>query len=310
MASINETTRQEIAAFVAALAAYPATMKAKPLAARVKGRAQRLVARLLKEYEPATAHGVLTYYRNAVRESGLPGVENPASPFLRYLRLPEAVAKARNGETKAGVSARRAEQIDVHARRFVVEAVAALSASDWRDKAAGVMALTGRRAAEVLLYGEFAQGEAEDTLTFSGQAKTRGADGTTQGAYQIPHLAPGGFTGAAQILRAVREIKEERPDLAGMPYDQFHDLFASKLTQATRRVFSGVISGATPKTKDLRACYAAICYKRFCTKQKKNKGRGCSVIEFYAKILGHKLIIGAAGGGDMTAAAYDYVRVV
>lgn len=300
MASINETDRAEIAAFVAALKSYGPDLTKKELSARVKGRAQRLVNRLAKDYAPATVHGVLTFYRNEVRASGLPGADDPKGVWLRYLRLPKFYADERNATTREAVAGRRVGQIDVSARRFTADAKAALSAQDWREKAVAVAALTGRRLAEVLIYGDFTPAPGKSpALMFDGQAKTRGAAGTMQEAYQIPTLADG-----AEILRALSAIHAERPELRGMDYNTFHDTHASKLTMATRRVFSGAFS-EVPKSKDLRAAYAAINYAKFL---KTNKGKGKSVIEFYASILGHKLFA-SGGAADLTAASYDYVRV-
>lgn len=301
MASINETDRAEIAAFVAGLKSYGPDLTKKEVSARVKVRAQRLVNRLAKDYAPATVHGVLTFYRNEVRASGLPGSDDPKGVWLRYLKLPKFYADERNADTREGVAGRRVSQIDVSGRRFIADATAALSSQDWREKAVGVAALTGRRMAEVLIYGDFSDSEGSKSgfVNFAGQAKTRGAEGTMQGAYPIPVLAP-----AAYVLAALKSIHAERPELRGMEYNTFHDTHASKLTMATRRVFSGAFS-EVPKTKDLRAGYAAILYAKFL---KTNKGKGKSVIEFYASILGHKLFA-SGGAADLTAASYDYVRV-
>lgn len=299
MASINETDRAEIAAFVAGLKSYGPDLTKKEISARVKGRAQRLVNRLAKDYAPATVHGVLTFYRNEVRASGLPGADDPKGVWLRYLKLPKFYADERNADTREGVAGRRVGQIDVSARKFTAAAKAALSSQDWRDKAVGIAALTGRRTAEILILGDLSNTAGAGAMTFTGQAKTRGAAGTTQEPYKIPVLAS-----PDSIMAALVSIRAERPELSGMDYNTFHDTHASKLTMATRRVFADAFD-TTPKTKDLRAAYAAINYAKFL---KTNKGKGKSVIEFYASILGHKLFA-SGGAADLTAASYDYVRV-
>ncbi len=291
MPSLTETKQQDIAEFLADLDGLGTK--------GIRERCKRVVKRLLGEHTLATAHAELTFYRNAAKEDG--GFE--ATKALIYLRLSDEDQAARNSATKAAVSERRSAQLDVSKRLFVAAAKRALVSQDWREIAVGIAALTGRRTFEVCCSGSFSV-VSDSSLLFDGQAKTRQADGTNQGPYAIPCLGKAGKIVVAAWLR----LREIRPDLRDLDGHQFHDVAGSKITDATRRTFGAAFDRGIVKTKDLRAAYAAICYQQVSAARTK-KGRGISVIEYYAQILGHKLFTVGQSGGDLTAASYDYVRV-
>jgi hypothetical protein len=288
MPSLTEQKQGEIAEFIADLSDLSTLA--------IRGRCRRVVEKLLREHTVATAHAELTFYRNAARDEGT----EEATKALRYLRLTRDDQKARNLATRAAVGVRRTTQIDVSKRVFIRNARAAILSDDWRKIIVGSAALTGRRTYEIATGSFTSDGNA---LIFDGQAKTRGAEGTTQGPYSIPVLG----VPASDLVAAWNRLQLMRPDLSALSGHEFHDLAGSKLTAMTREVFADAFPNGAPKTKDLRAAYAAFCYESESAKRRKG-GRGVSVIEYYAKILGHKLMEGG-GSMDLTAASYDYVRV-
>lgn len=175
-------------------------------------------------------------------------------------------------------------------REIVDEFTLLLSHSNPRLKALAILALTGRRFAEVLSSGNFEP--AYETgkrgrithkylLTFKGQLKTREAEGSMFGkSYTIPTLAP-----AADVLRAFRQMRSSGAgkEWLSVSLEQLNASYNSSLNRIlrTRSEIASRWPEEPPLTiKMLRPFYAEVAYEAFSPQMTK--------ATYFAKILGHR----------------------
>lgn len=185
-------------------------------------------------------------------------------------------------------------------REIVDRATRLLDDSDPLKAGAALLVLTGRRPIEIFAAGTLSRHQlgadrrafARWMVDFSGQAKTRGREGTRSGAYPIPVLAP-----AAAVVRAqdrLRSAPEAESLLttpegvaairwAGMSAEDFSRAFTTnqKLSDAVNELFADLWpDGAKLTPSALRPLYAEIAYAQFAQHQfTKNS--------FYSAVLGH-----------------------
>ncbi|WP_018631536.1 protelomerase family protein [Neomegalonema perideroedes] len=175
-------------------------------------------------------------------------------------------------------------------REILAELTRMLDSTDARFLALGLMGLTGRRFVEVLKFGDFAPVDSalpsgvrvrqKWLVEFSGQAKTRGAEGTMFGkSYVIPVLAP-----AARILDAFARLRADREGA------RWAEMTPAKLNSAVNPPFNKLLREYPPiamrwpphptlTLKALRAFYAEACMEAFAPPMTK--------APYFARILGH-----------------------
>lgn len=165
-----------------------------------------------------------------------------------------------------------------------------LHSKDPEKMALGILGVTGRRFEEIMSTARFGTVRVKTgtgsvvpryALTFKGQLKTRGADGTRHNvSYSIPTLAP-----ARDILAARDSMfaTEEGRKWQGMSKAQLNSAVNPKINMALRSS-EPIIRFWPPDTelrvKDLRALYAEVAYKQFAPSS-------ISKSAFFAQVLGH-----------------------
>jgi hypothetical protein len=144
----------------------------------------------------------------------------------------------------------------------------------------GLMALTGRRPAEIFSSASFSLPKKKlpfpQPSSSRGQLKTRHAPGTSFEPYPIPVLAePKKSSPSSPKLRSLKTFAS--PDAVN----------TTTSPQPPKYVSAAFGSLALPwKPGHLRSAYAAICCHRF-------KPKNMTEDIFIAEILGHKLLPGA-----------------
>lgn len=256
-----------------------------PSPRNIRARVARIVkgelAKLKEMYALSTVKGYLTFYRKELEHAGL-------DMHADLLRLSD------DDYTRLKVDyLQQINEDQTHLRPLIPEKVITiaedlLEADRYILRTAGLMLLTGRRVIEVLKTGRFQRARYRtDALIFSGQAKTREAEGTRTSAYTIPVL-----TEANSILEAHQRIRDEKgKDFDAKPNNKVTTGVSKMLTEVVREAF-----GHDFKPKDLRSAYAQICYHQFCPPQK-------SDTVYFSEILGHKLL-GDETSDLMTAQSY------
>lgn len=242
-------------------------------------------------------------FRNAIKAwfSSLP--EDDArreleERVLSIITFPEGMIETLNRDYTTTVRTRAENLVLVTNPDEMVQAfVEWLESSDIRQKALGVMALTGRRFIEVVKTGDFkpvvqkndrGRTRMKYVLEFSGQAKTREAEGSMHGVtYRIPAIPAGKVDTVPMILRAMEEIRASKIGERWQTYD-YIDLNAGESGR-----FNGQLRGSLASidgmseevlnklsVKWLRALYAELAYARFGTLRMAKSA-------FFAQILGH-----------------------
>lgn len=278
--------RETVAAFVAALrrASHP-------------GEIERLWAAEFSKHDDKADRTrklyVSQYYRPAIRAAF--GDDHPA---LSVVKLPPGLADRIRADDAARVAAAHRRLVEVpHWREIVARGTRLLHARAPLDLAVGLLCVTGRRPYEIFCTGRFARapmpGGAARALSrwsvsFTGQAKTKGRPGTRYDtAYVIPVLAEArAVTSALEALRA----SPEGQAWGGLSNEAFSRLTNSvgmdrriPLRDAVTGAFGDLWpSGDRLTPRSLRPLYAEIAHKHFAPKS-------VSKNSFFSAILGHTL---------------------
>jgi hypothetical protein len=239
------------------------------------------VRRLKARYTLATVKLALSKYRNAIR-----AVE-PNHLVLRprkmrsgqrfsYLALDPEETRALNEAYHQRIHRDQSNLIPLDPEAFIQTALELLASDRYLQKGMGLMALTGRRPAEIFFSASFSLPREKlpyPALLFDGQLKTRQAPGTSFEPYPIPVL--GDPKKLVQALDTLRSLKS------------FPSPGAVNTTtgpQLPKYVSAAFGSLDLPwKPGHLRSAYGAICCHKF-----KPKNQTDDI--FLAQILGHKLL--------------------
>ena len=227
--------------------------------------------------------------RRALEEAGVP--PKILEVAFEEVRIEREMVAAVNEDYRVAVDNSNRSLARVSGwREIVAELTRMLESEDPRFLALGLMGLTGRRFVEVLKFGGFAPVDSalpsgvrvrqKWLVEFSGQAKTRGAEGTMFGrSYVIPVLAP-----AAQILDAFARLRADREGA------RWAEMTPAKLNSAVNPPFNKLLREYPPiamrwpphpslTLKALRAFYAEACMEAFAPPMTK--------APYFARILGH-----------------------
>jgi hypothetical protein len=259
------------------------------------------------EFEDKTLGSQKQYiikFRKALRDwfEQLPGDDDRKgleAKAMEIIGFPDGMIETLNAEYQKAVKHKAENLVLVKNGEAMVEAaVEWVQSADLRQKALGIMLLTGRRFYEVLATAKFAPVLHEEiegrryrmkyVLAFAGQAKTRGADGTRFGqTYNIPVIPLGKKDNVPLVLKALDEIRQSREGArwAGMDYRELNSAESGRFNNQLRGALPG-IDGMTDELREklsvkwLRALYAELAYARFGSIRRTKSA-------FFAQILGH-----------------------
>ncbi|MFG1270748.1 protelomerase family protein [Xanthobacter sp. DSM 14520] len=294
-ASLNQAGRPpklqaQMAAFVDQLRAGPSLEEAEQL--------WKLALEGLADKAVSTRVNYVSRYRTEIKAA-----LGEDSIYLPIAVAPEDWVREVQGAHVARV-ATLAELMPVpHWREIVERARDLLASPDPLDVGIGLIVLTGRRPVEVFSLGDFERVQLNQgpgrvfsrwAVMFSGQTKTRGAEGSRAGqAYMIPTLAPAGeiveaFARLRQAETASSELTVAAGDVrrirwADMAPEDFKRAFSDRglLRQRMPTQFADLMpEGAGTTAHTFRALYAELSFEHFA------KGR-FTKNSFFAAILGH-----------------------
>jgi hypothetical protein len=109
-----------------------------------------------------------------------------------YLALPPEETRALNAAYHQKIHKDQSNLIPLDPETFIQTALDLLTSDRYLEKGMGLMALTGRRPAEIFFSASFSLPKKKfpfPALIFEGQLKTRHAPGTSFEPYPIPVLA-------------------------------------------------------------------------------------------------------------------------
>jgi hypothetical protein len=242
-------------------------------------------------------------FRNAIKEwfASLP-VNDPRRALeektLAIISFPDGMLETLNRDYNRAVKKRAENLILVRQPdALVLTFVEWLKSTDVRQKALGVMGLTGRRFIEVVKTGTFrpvvekvdrGTSRMKFVVEFEGQAKTREAVGSMHGvSYRIPVVPAGKIDTVPLVLEAMAEIRASKIGERWQTYD-YVDLNAGESGRFNGQLRGSLsnVEGMTDEllgklsVKWLRALYAELAYARFGSLRKTKSA-------FFAQILGH-----------------------
>ncbi|MEL6776519.1 MAG: protelomerase family protein [Cyanobacteria bacterium J06597_16] len=185
--------------------------------------------------------------------------------------------RERTAPTKAKTKEQRRNRVAFEPWPLVEAAKAALTSTDYREIAAGIIAVTGRRPTEILKSGDF-EIVSKYKVEFTGQLK---AKGKTDG-YPIYSLMPANLLiDAFTTLRRDADVKE----LQKLENTKVDSQRNSTLNRAIGRVFGEVLQPPVGEkflsAKNLRAAYTNVAYHFFSTPSE-------SIGSFAEDYLGHQ----------------------
>jgi len=239
------------------------------------------VRKLKANYTTATVTFYLSKYRDSIR-----AVE-PDHLVLRprkmrsgqrfsYLALEPEETRALNEAYHQRIHRDQSNLIPLDPEAFVQKALALLASDRYLEKGMGLMALTGRRPAEIFFSAKFSLPRKKlpyPAVIFDGQLKTRQAPGTSFEPYSIPVLAdPKTIIRALDALRSLKSFPSP---------DAVNTTTGPQLPKYVSAAFGSLDQPWKPG--HLRSAYGAICCHKF-------KPKNITDDIFLAQILGHKLL--------------------
>jgi hypothetical protein len=193
-----------------------------------------------------------------------------------YLALPPEETRALNAAYHQRIHEDQSNLIPLDPEAFIEKALDLLASDRYLEKGMGLMALTGRRPAEIFFSASFSLPPKRlpfPAVIFDGQLKTRHAPGTSFEPYPIPVLAdPKKIIGALDQLRALKTFASA---------DAVNTTTGPQLPKYISAAFGSLDKPWKPGY--LRSAYGAICCHKF-------KPRNQTDDIFLAQILGHKLL--------------------
>jgi len=206
---------------------------------------------------------------------------------LKWMNYSSEFHQARQAPTEAKTKAQRRARVAFTPAPVVEAAVAALTSEDYREVAAGIILLSGRRPTEILKTGEFSQVNRYQ-VAFSGQLKRRGSAET----YEIyclcrSHRLIDAFTRFRRTAN-IQALQEEENTAVDSKLN-------ATINQAVRQVFADVLPAPLGNEQlsatNLRAAYVNIAYHLFGRERE-------SIGSFAEDFLGHQNVGSAANYED------------
>ncbi|MGI8936258.1 MAG: protelomerase family protein [Phormidesmis sp.] len=206
---------------------------------------------------------------------------------LRWMNYGSSFHAARQAPTVARTKAQRRARVAFDPYPVIECAIAALSSDDYRDVAAAIILLTGRRPTEILKSGSFDQVNRYQ-VEFSGQLKSRGKTET----YPIyclcrSHLLIDAFTRFRRTAN-IKALQEEENTAVDSRLN-------ATINKAVRQIFGEVLRSPLGNEQlsatNLRAAYVNIAYHLFGAPEE-------SIGSFAEDFLGHQNAGSAANYED------------
>jgi len=231
------------------------------------------------ERTPGTRKLYVSRYRTAIlAEYG------PKHPAMDVVRLPDSESAAIRAQYDASVVHENKNLVLIQHWERIVDRAMSMLDGDPFQQANALMLLTGRRTHEVFVTGKLTLGKSpwrSRTGLFTGQAKTRGAEGTmADTVFPIPLLGK-----ASDIVEAWNSL---RASGKGREWSHFTNRDVNnRLTRPGNATAVREFSAYWPNDAELtmarlRALYAEIAYMKYGQKKPISKPA------FFAQILGHK----------------------
>lgn len=220
-----------------------------------------------------------TTYRNYLRERIHPDIMvddiNLLDTCLEIIVLTPEQQKEFKKEKNANIKKDKSKKRLIYdVEKYINKNIQLLDSAYLYDNLLGLAGLTGRRIAEIACTAEFTKIDTRRAL-FDGQLKTK--DSGNVSPYEIPLLCDYDL-----INKSLIKVRELRPEFIN-EIRLFHDNCSSALSKKSKIIYNGLFDG-TPKTKDLRAIYALICFTEF-NKILENKCIDRDV--YFSQVLGH-----------------------
>lgn len=226
---------------------------------------------LRKNYETSSMRRALTNYRNAVKKSDLK--DDTKTIILKKLVLSleekDTLSKAAYQQVSNDLqNLRPIYEVD----KYIDVAMTLLTESSYLAQATGLLALTGRRAAEIGCTGKFELIDNDTTkVLFSGQLKVK--DRIDVAPYVIPILGD-----AEKVIATLNHIRIKKPDFINNPV-KFHDAASKELNRRVKRFFP-FVSDTPLAIKDLRSIYGELNFYF-------EDNRTIAKSKYISSILGH-----------------------
>ncbi|MGK7888060.1 MAG: protelomerase family protein [Leptolyngbyaceae cyanobacterium] len=207
----------------------------------------------------------------AVADGNLPTMELPPTEHgivyphwaLVHLRYDNQIYQAINEDVAKANNKRQDNLQPVHPHRFIQTAVKLLDSDDFRDVAAGLLALTGRRFSEIISKGTFEPTTHPYILQFTGQLKKKLEAET----YTIATLSP-----AEEIIQSIATFRSHKriKELAMLDPAAINSRINSSVRERIQRAFQA--TGTVPildgeesvSAHNLRGVYAAVAIYLWC----------------------------------------------
>src|SRR6266436_6789523 len=176
---------------------------------KLRRSCQAEVRRLKAKLSPATVKLYLSKYRDSIRQIDpnhlvLHPRKMRSGQRFSYLALPPEETRAINAAYHQRIHKDQSNLIPLDPEAFIQTALDLLASDRYLEKGMALMALTGRRPAEIFFSASFSLPKKKfpfPALIFSGQLKTRHAPGTSFEPYSIPVLAePKKALGRGRVL--------------------------------------------------------------------------------------------------------------
>ncbi|MGB7313306.1 MAG: protelomerase family protein [Nodosilinea sp.] len=213
---------------------------------------------------------------------------------LKWMNYDSRFHAARQAPSVAKTKAQRRQRVAFDPYPVLARAIAALSSKNYREVAAAVILLTGRRPTEILKSGDFTQVNRYQ-VEFTGQLKSRG-NATAYPIYCLcrSHLLIDAFTRFRRAANIKALQKEENTAVDSR--------LNATINQAVRQIFGAVLPSPLGDEQlsatNLRAAYVNIAYHLFGVPAE-------SIGSFAEDFLGHQNTGSAANYEDYYCVAAD-----
>jgi len=261
----------------------------KKALSRIQKVCQHEIDLLLSHYTPSTVSSLLSRYKTVLSDMGYSD-----HVYSCFFKLPLELQKQLKTEYAHKVAE---ENRNLRAfyfnNEYISHAEDLIQANSYIKKAAGLMALTGRRPSEIFLTAQFKPiADSNHEVSFSGQLKKKKSAVTRENAYVIPIL-----TDANLVISALESLRTQK-DFSDMyiPPGKTHcqainQVTAKAINDVVRKQFGRYFQGRITAYA-LRPAYALVCVHMFKPETVTNRA-------YIAKLLGH------SNDDTATAASYE-----
>lgn len=206
--------------------------------------------------------------------------------LLEIVKLSKDELKDRNKVVDDKIKDRANQKIAINSDECITLASKLLKSSNYREVAAGLELLTGRRITELLKTAVFEQ-KGSHSVLFTGQLKTKDREGGDQ-PYIIPTLCP-----AKDAIEGLSRLRQ-MIDCTALTEDETQRRYGGEVNKAVKQHFLSLMGDKeeAAHSHSLRAIYGVICFRLY---------RDSDVNElsvYLSEVLGH------GDGSEKSALSY------